>query len=167
MRKSWAEYKRDARKRERDRLKNLPDLLPAHSAKQPFNEFLDEDGQWFDVVTYLEWAGIDPKGAPQFDADEDPGFLEEIDDGPNRGSIGRAERFVGCLIDAAGEMAAIVNRYKKKEITYRIHEIETGDLSEPDARRRALADIVRLKKMLDQLDKQVRWTFPQWKVTGD
>jgi hypothetical protein len=26
--------------------------------------------------------------------------------------------------------------------------------------------VTRLNKMLDQLDKQVRWTFPQWKVTG-
>jgi len=30
----------------------------------------------------------------------------------------------------------------------------------------AIKEAVELNKMLDQLNKQVRWTFPQWKVTG-
>jgi hypothetical protein len=165
MRKSWATYKREQRDRERERLRNRPDILQS-LLKQPFNEYLPTDGNWNSVWYALEWAGIDPDAVPQFENDDDPGYFEE-DDGPNRGAIGRAERMVGCLIDAASEMAAIINRYKKKEITERIQEIETLDMSEPDARKQAHVEIVRLKKMLGQLDKRVRWTFPEWKVTGE
>jgi hypothetical protein len=71
------------------------------------------------------------------------------------------------VIDAASQLATGINSYKRKEITDRIHEIETSDLSDPKTRKQALADIVRLKTMLGQLDKQVRWTFPQWRVTAD
>lgn len=159
----------EKQRRYRERIKNKQRLAADPSddfTKVPFNEYLPEDGNWREVLTYLEWAGINPDAAPDFETDTDPDCQED-DDGPNRGSIGRAERMVESLIDAAGEMASIINRYKRKEIADRIHDIETSDLSAPDTRKQALADIVRLKKILDQLDKQVRWTFPQWKVTGE
>ena len=79
----------------------------------------------------------------------------------------KAEIMVGQLIDAAASLARIVNDYKRDEIDVRIAEIEQSDLSTPDAKKKAFADMARLKKMRDQLDKQVRWTFPQWKVTGE
>ena len=37
---------------------------------------------------------------------------------------------LAALLDSAGELASIINRYKQKEITDRIHEIETQELSE-------------------------------------
>ena len=74
---------------------------------------------------------------------------------------------VGCLIDAASQLADIINKYKRKEISDRMQEVEASDLSDPDVRKKALADMVRLQKMTEHLDKQVRWTFPQWKVTGE
>lgn len=164
MRKSWADYKREQRKRKAEAAKQAGDPTDA-IAKVKFHEYLT-DSDWGEVSIYLEWAGINPNAIPSFDTDDDPNHNPETD-GPLRGSIGRAERMVGCLMDAASLLATEINAYKRKEIDARIHEIETGDLSDPKARKQALADIVRLKKMLDQLNRQVRWTFPQWKVTGD
>ncbi|MHA6643233.1 hypothetical protein [Mesorhizobium sp. A623] len=152
-----------ARKAEREKLAGDPtDAI----AMIKFNEFLSDNPNWDEVKTYLEWAGIDPDGIPTFATDDDPDHNPETD-GPYRGSIGRAERMVGCLLDAATELATIVNTYKRKEINDRIHEIETSDLSDPNTRKQALTDIVRLKKMLEQLDTQVRRNLPRWEVTGE
>lgn len=140
---------------------------------EPFYRWY-EGGSDFQMC--LDIAGIE---APAIEDDSDPksatGEIEPIfadnpEDSPYynaKGSLSRAEIMVGALISATVELADLINRYKRKEITDRIHAIETTDLSDPDTRKQALADIVRLKKMLDQLNKQVRWTFPQWKVTGD
>ena len=83
--------------------------------------------------------------------------------GDASGAIGRAKVTIGCLIDAAVTLAGIVNTHLKKEISDRLAELE--DPRQAD-RATAMNEAVRLNKMLDQLDKQVRWTFPQWKVTG-
>ncbi|MCF6370967.1 hypothetical protein [Rhizobium halophilum] len=113
---------------------------------------------------YLETAGI---AIPDYAVagDSDPEWKEE--DGPNRGSIGRAERIVGLLLDAAGALAGQINQYKTDEINARITELEQADLNDPDVRKQALADIVTLTKIRDQLQKQVRWTLPQWRVKSD
>jgi len=134
--------------------------------RTPFFEFYQQGitGD-FEIPVYL--AGAEP---PSF-RDDGPAVFSSMLDGlevpkaPN--SLARAEIAVGCLIDAAAELARIVNDYKQSEIKARIAEIEQADLSDPTAKKQALADIVRLQKMLDQLSKQVRWTFPQWKVTGE
>lgn len=165
MAKSAAEYQRAYRERKAEQAKLAGDPTDKIASRR-FHEYLPDDGNWQEVLTYLEWAGINPDAVPRFDTDDDPEHDPE-NDGPNRGSIGRAERMVGMLLDAATELAAIVNRYKRKEISDQIQEIETSDLSDPDARKQALADVVRLQKMLDQLEKRVRWSLPQWKVTGE
>jgi hypothetical protein len=137
--------------------------------KRPFFEHLSIDPNWSSVEAALDVAGIE---WPTFKDDSGPksitGTFEE--DGTYErfpGSVGRAEIMVSAFLDAATELAGIVNRYKRKEISDRIHEIETSDLSNPDVRKHALADIIRLKQMLEQLDRQVRWGLPQWKVTGE
>jgi hypothetical protein len=133
-------------------------------AERPFNEYLTAS-DWSEVLTYLDWAGINPDAVPTFDTDDDPEHNPETD-GPYRGSIGRAERMVGLFLDAASQLASMINDYKKQEIGRAIAELEGADLTDPAVKRKALADIVRFNKLSDQLDKQVRWTLPQWKVKG-
>ena len=164
--------------RERQKQKRLADLkLPdtRHDAspfRQPFFEAFQDDGNTSNVEISLDYAGIEPVSFPD---DSGPksftGQIEQMatDSGEEayRGaqkSLGRAEVMVGCLIDAAAELASIINTYKRKEIRQRIVEMEESDLTDPVARKAALAQIVRLNKLLDQLDKQVRWTFKQWKI---
>lgn len=48
-----------------------------------------------------------------------------------------------------------------------VTEIEQADLPDPAARKAAMAEVVRLNKLLDQLAKPVRWSFPQWRLKGD
>ena len=134
-------------------------------ATRRFHEYLPDDPEWNEVQTYLEWAGIKPDAIPTFDTDNDPDH-DPVSDGPYRGSIGRAERMVGCLLDAASELAGIINRYKREEIDRAIARLESADLSDAEKRKQALEDVVRLTRYRDQLDKQVRWSLPQWRVTG-
>ncbi|QDC02310.1 hypothetical protein [Mesorhizobium sp. 8] len=141
--------------------------------REPFFEWYNGGS---DFQMCLDIAGIE---APEIEDDSDPksatGEIEAIftdnpEDSPYynaKGSLARAEIMVGALISATVELASLVNRYKRKQITDRIRQIETSDLSDPDARKQALTNVVRLNKMLEQLDKQVRWTFPQWKASGE
>lgn len=162
--------------RQRQKEKKKADLRKAEGAPQevfqtPFFEFLGDfcySGSDYNVS--LDLAGIEP---PQIEDDRGPEAYT-LDEGAiaaglfkdAKGSLGRAEVLVGCLVAAAVDMAHQINDYKRTEIKARLAEIEAADLSDPETRKAALKDVARLNKMLDQLDKQVRWTFPQWKVTG-
>lgn len=164
------------RYRDRQRAKKEVELKRPESIdgkslyKQPFYEWLEDDDSWSCAVMNFDIAGIEP---PLFHDDSDPQSFEgeiEKSDGPlapGGGSLARAEILVGQLIDAAGEIAESINNYKRHELKMRISELEQRDLSDPAIRKQALADIVRLQKMRDQLSKRVRFTFQQWKATGE
>jgi hypothetical protein len=141
--------------------------------RAPFHEFFGGHGHDLDFDLALALAGIP---APTFDDDHGPeafvlnDAIEGLDDPFNgaTGASGRAEVMIGCLIDAAMSLAHLVNEYKVSEIKARMAEIEAymAENSGEMTPVQALYDHARLQKMLDQLEKQVRWTFPQWKVTG-
>mgnify|MGYP001344532491 CR=1 FL=1 len=168
MAKSNAERLREfkARKKEQEKIASLTlnDVF-----KTPFFESLpedfDQDSQFADC---LEFIGIevpefkDDRGLEDFTNYSDASAANFV--APGLGSLGRAEVMVTALIEAAQDLAGFVGDYKRKEIKARLAEIEASDLSEPQARKAALKEAARLNKMLDQLDKQVRHTFPQWKV---
>lgn len=167
--------------RERQKVKKIEALKFADDKavaemRSPFFEYFDNHGEQEVFTCCMDTAGIEP---PDFSDDSAPksatGEVEKIfEDNPEASvyhgrtnSLARAEIMVGQLIDAAASLARIVNDYKRDEIDARITEIEQLDLSDAEAKKKAFADMARLKKMRDQLDKQVRWTFPQWKVTGE
>lgn len=143
----------------------------------PFYEWFEgQAGGFSDFARCFDTAGME---APDIEDDSNPrslsGQVEQSFEGePERspyarggGSLARAEIMVGCLIDAASELARIINEYKRTQISHKLEEIEKADLSDPGVRKDALAEVVRLQKMLEHLDKQVRWSFPQWKLAGD
>jgi hypothetical protein len=156
----------EKQKRYRERLKEKERAAPEITReflKQSFNEYLDENlSEWTEVTTYLEWAGV--KHPPEFESDEDPEWINEETDGPYRGAIGRAERMVGCFLDAATQLAEIINDYKRQEIERALAELERADLSDPAVKKEVVANLVRLNKIQDRLKKRVRWTLPEWKV---
>lgn len=167
MAKSAAERKRISR--ERARREVIISAKPDEDVfRAPFFEFFkwrtDGSSDW---SMYFDMAGLE---APEIVDDSDPksllGDLEqyELYKGYER-SIGRAEIMLAALLDATGELARIINDYKRREIGERIQELEALDLSDPETRKKVLADMVRFQKMLDQLDKEVRWTFPQWRTS--
>lgn len=170
MAKSNAERLREfkARKKEREKIASL--TLDG-VFKTPFFETLDADFHFSsEFADNFEFMGIP---TPRFVDDQGP---EQHTDysraigGPsfdaNPRSLGRAELMVTALVEAAKYLAIEVQAYKRNEIKARLAELEASDLSDPATKKAALANAARLNKMLDQLDKQVRITFPQWKVTG-
>lgn len=167
-----AERKRRSRAKQRtavlthDEASTLSDI-----ALTPFFASPEMDANWMDIAADLDAIGMDVRGFYDDSGSRSYSGKEyETDDTmeqPARNSLGRAELMIGGLISAAQQIAQIVNNYKRREIDARIAEIEQSDLSDAEAKKKAFADMAKLKKMRDQLSKQVRWAFPQWKVSGE
>ncbi len=136
--------------------------------KQTFSEYVEEQGGLSDFEVPLGIAGIEP---PTFFDERDPiefadpTAIHNVEDPfPDaKGSVGRAEVVIGCLIDAAAELAGQVNAYKREELAARLAELESSDGADM---AKAMQEAVTLNKIIDRLNKQVRRNFPQWKITG-
>lgn len=159
-RKSWAEYKRLQRQRARLEMKSQPDAFRG-LVKKPFFEFFDDWGG-----ETLEWCG-DVLGEKWWDFPDDRGLqpstdqaLVEEDLANASNSLGRAEVILSTLIDAADELSTAINEYKRREITGRLKEIDEKNPIN-------FGEVDRLKRMLYQLHRPVRWPFSQWKVTKE
>jgi hypothetical protein len=136
--------------------------------RMPFSTWVKDGDKLDDLIEYTALAGFT---LPPFENERDPhDFVidrelfgdEDLFDGA-RGALGRAEISIGVLMDAAVVLAKAVNRFKKSEIEARLAELENSETAD---RATAMKEAVKLNKILDQLDKQVRRSFPQWKVTG-
>lgn len=168
------------RYRERQKAKKHEDMKKPTEQNSlfvtPFFEFFTKDEQVSSQYCQsLELAGIE---AVAFEDDSGPeaSTLDDLRDdfeeggignpfGSARGSsLGKAEVLVGCLLDAAYDLAGWISDYKKTEIKARIAELENSDLSDPDARRAAFAKVAELRKMLEDLERTIRWQLPRWKV---
>jgi ribosomal protein S15P/S13E len=138
--------------------------------RRPFSEWLSSnDENWSEFEIPLDVAGIQP---PSFSDDRDPasatGAIDpETYEQVRKASIGRAEVMIESLLEAARALADHVNAYKRDELSARIEELDSADLSNPTTKKTALADIVRLTKARDRLEKQVRYTLPEWKVQSE
>lgn len=157
------ERKRRSLARRRAEERRAGDPTDAY-AEVPFFQYLIDNGQaWKNAESNLAIAGMSlPAFTDDTDVEWDPGIHDE----PFRGSIGRAERMVELLKDAVVDLAREINTYKRAALDNAISRIEAADLSEPAAKQSALAEIVRLNRMRDQLDKNVRWEHPQYEVKG-
>lgn len=140
--------------------------------KTPFFQRLENDGNWSSVELCFDLLGIDP---PVFEDDRGPeDFASEAcfstDEDrveafqSSEKSIGRAEVMVDMLLDAAMELSHIINRYKQDELRKRRDELEGSDLSEPNRRGDALEAAAEIAKLQEELQKNVRRTFPVWRV---
>ena len=167
------------RYRERQKAKKQSELkqptAPSEIYKTPFCEFFTHDEQLGSQYTQaLELVGLEPV---MFNDDSGPetSTLDDLHDdfedtgtsnpfGDSKGSsLGKAEIVVASLLDAASDLASWINDYKKSEIKARIAELEASDLPDADARRDAFAKVAELNKMLEDLDKTIRWPLPVWK----
>ncbi|RWK85296.1 MAG: hypothetical protein EOR52_27710 [Mesorhizobium sp.] len=162
MTKTSAEYQRAYRQRKAELAKKAGDPTDK-VATQPFSEFLPNDGNWPVIEEVLDCVGVTP---PAFDSDTDDQWQEQWGE-PYRASIGRAERMVGAFLDAASGLADAIARYKRKEIDRSIADLEASDMTDRAIKKEALDEIMRLNRVRDQLERQVRWSLPQWKTTGE
>ncbi len=170
---SAKERKQQQLKREQKQLRLLPDSSYEY-LRVPFHVHLETDSNWSSVTLPLEMAGIEP---PEFEDDRGPEAYafeecfatdEDRDEafGGAAKSIGRAEVMIGLLMDAATELALIVNKYKRTELERRLKEIEAADLSDPEERKAALEQVVHIEKIKGALSKNVRRSLPQWEAKG-
>ena len=168
---SAKERKQAQIERERALLAKKPDATYPY-LRVPFFERLDADANWSSVEMCFDLLGIDP---PIFEDDRGPEdfandacFSTDEDKveafQSSKGSVGRAEVMVDMLIDAATELSHIINRYKQDELRQRREELEKSDLSEPDRRGEALEAAAEIAKLQDALQKNMRRTFPVWRV---
>jgi hypothetical protein len=163
---------KEFRDRKKQELSTLPDSTYPF-LQTPFFEWKEGQTEWDSAEYHFHAAGYE---APIMNNDSGPrsvdGEVELTADGDCHpyagfeGSIGRAEALVDHLIAAATNVAIAINTYKKEEITARIAEIENTDLSNPEVKRKAFADIVRLHKMLERLDRMNRISIYEYKIKG-
>jgi hypothetical protein len=171
MAMSPADRKRKQIERDRAAMRELPDSTYPFLS-QPFHEWV-ANSDWEAAEHDINAAGMsmpgfeDNSGPKSFDGEVEKGASKDWHPYPGyQGSIGRAESMVDYLVDALSQMTAAINAYKLEQLNARILELEDADLSSDDARKAALADIVRLSKMKEHLGKTVRISLPQWKVKG-
>ncbi len=163
--------------RQRQKQKKKEGLLKAapksDDFREPFFKFYDDHGELITLSIALNFVGyeipefVDDRGPEAYAIDYFPREGAGPDEDPFEGasnSLGRAELLVGGFLDATITLAGMVNNYKKKEIEARLAELAAAELDDPKARKAALKEAARLHKILDQLNKDVRWTFPQWKT---
>lgn len=159
--------------RDREKAKAQSDIRKGGDAaadlfQTPFSVWAQNDNNIADLFNYSSLAGF---ALPPFEDERDPeDYVLDREAhcdgdlfGDAKGALGRAEATIGILQDVALLVAQSVNDYKRAEITARLTELESSDTTD---RATAMQEAVKLNKMLDQLKKQVRRTFPQWKVTG-
>ena len=161
------ERKRRQLEREEQERKRMPDASYPY-LHMPFFEYVENDPNWSNVELNFDLMGIP---APVFDNDDGPSSQSgQVDEDEvyagYSGSIGRAEVMIGQLLDAATELASIVNRYKLREIEARVREVEQIDLTDPEERKAALSEVVRLSQLRERLEKKVRRTLPEWSLKG-
>lgn len=167
-----AEKQRRYRERQKLAQKAAPDLT-ANFLRTPFFEYVDGREEW---GMYFDMMGVEP---PSFDDDSGPksawGEVEaggvETGEDPydafSKDSLGRAESMVSLLLDAATALAHTINGYKLSEIDARIAELERADLSDPNAKAKALRDIVTLQGLKARLEgKTFRRSFAEISVKG-
>jgi hypothetical protein len=170
---SPAEKQKAYRERQKKEQQSIEDSSYRY-LKTPFYECAEEDPNWSSVTLAFEMLGMEP---PEFADDRGPEAFafdhcfstdaqkQEVF-AAHPGSIGRADAMVGILLDAASELADIVQKFKLRELDARLREIEKMDLSDADARKRALDEVAHIEKIKDALGKKTRRPLPQWEAKG-
>lgn len=165
MAKTPAERMREMRERKRKAAVKAEKALAPTIYQQAFSDFVG--GRSFAdhrLILGNEWwdfssdDGIKPLSDDTLDADEKH-------DASN--SLGKAELILNVLEDIATTLASDIHDYKLAQIRARFEEVALEQPTDEAHRERIVAESARLIRMEQQLDKEVRWTFPQWKVTGD
>ncbi|MBO9097634.1 MULTISPECIES: hypothetical protein [unclassified Rhizobium] len=167
MRKSWADYKRESRKRKRDKNLARERELNTSVFRKPFSEFMAEDrrtgfGAHYLILGNEWWSFEDDKGIQPADVAD----IDEDDFNAAFNSLGKAELVLSVLEEVVETLAQDIAVYKRRELETRISEIQKPQLTGTDANK-FLDDLEHLKKMRDRLNTRVRNTRPQTRASGE
>jgi hypothetical protein len=150
---------------EAERLRPAADVLRQY-AGEPFFAFVQRSANMDGFEIPLHLANIVP---PTFDDDSPAVFPVDLDglalpeNATN--SLGRAELIISCLLDAAGALAGEVQAYKLDQLAAEEARLnQAAETADAEGRRKIVADLLRLEKLRNKLNSNVRWTLPQWQV---
>lgn len=153
MTRKSAERVRRMRERRKELLKTLPDQTQEY-AQHGFAAFIGEDSLIFEEP--LDRLGVRIEGLH----DEEFTYHSDSAQGTvSMPALNRATALVGVLIDAATELASLVNAFKLKELDRKIEEIRVSDMSDPEQRQALLDEMVRLAELRKKLDGEFRRPF--------
>lgn len=166
MRKSWAEYKRNARKREKNRHSILERALNLSVFRRPFSNFTEIEarpgfGSHYLILGKKWWDFSVDDGIEPLDDEE----LGDDDRSAAFNSLGKAELVLSVLEDVVHTLAQDIAAYKRSEIETRISEIQEKGFVGTNAKA-SLDELERLKRMRHRLNKQVRRSLPQTMAAG-
>ncbi|MBP2446391.1 hypothetical protein [Rhizobium leguminosarum] len=169
MAKTPAERTREHRERliakEREKLLQ-PIPAPAY-VQTPFHAFME--GRHVDFEENLDAYGVQISGTDL--GEEVQKFETEAPWDRSFTSLERARGMMGVFLDAAKELAALINEYKLQEIEAAIdaaHEV-SADLPRGDveALKKSFAEIERLKAIRSELRKPMRHTLLSVDAKGE
>ncbi len=167
MRKTAAEYQKEYRARKKAAKNSAPDISRGF-VQRPISDFRSNlFSPGLDRFEFIE--NFVPFGLQFPEGFFDEKHTYDVDDlvgaelrFSGRPLLERLEGLAGAFLDAAMELHQTINEFKLAEIDARISEIENADLSEPEARAKALRDIVALQEVKSQLDgKSFRRSFAE------
>lgn len=175
MAKSALERKHDQIRRDKAQLRKSEDAAYPY-LDTPFFEWLRKSADdWENGLFHLDACQMPH---PEFEDDRDPQSIDgEVEllgwDDPNedyyagfKRSVGRAESLVNELIAAASNFALSINQYKKEMLQKKKSEIELSDLADPEVRKKAFDDIVKIDAMLKRLEKMKRISIYEFQLKG-
>lgn len=169
MAKSSAERTREYRDRMKAKQREAQrEPIPAPAYVQtPFHAFME--GRHLELEESLDAYGIHISGTNL--GQEVQEFETEAPWEHTFTSLERARAMMGVMLDAAKELAALINEYKLQEIEAAIdaaHEV-SADLprGDVDALKKSFAEIERLKAIRSELRKPTRHTLLSVDAKGE
>lgn len=176
-RKTPAEYQREYRERVAKAREAKGDQTEPF-LRRPFFEFMqtvdNDNSDWSTLDVYAAHSGIE-FDYPTDDTDVDFQKITDLgevggfspgDLGKHGNSLAKAERMMATFAVGHRVLANLINQYKREELQARIAELEASDLTDPTLRKAALADLVKLNRLLERLRKEERFTYPAVEIKG-
>lgn len=169
MAKSAAERTREYRQRQKEKMREgmleaskLPDY-----AKSSFEEFLGK--RILELDENLDALGVQVLGSSLNEKKQE--FPSEYKRDEPLTALQRAEGLADVFIDAANELAALINAYKLEEVEKAINdaEVESANLPRGDveALKASFANIERLKRIQSQLQRPTRHTLASYRAKDE
>lgn len=154
-----AEKQRRYRERLKSRERSAPDLS-ADAVTRSFSQFIAEDGEAQFVMSFMDET-LASIGLQRLDLqkDEDPEWDPNWGT-PNTGSLGKATRAVDAFIDCAAHLAEVINRFKLAEVDTALASLKTRN-------KNSLAEAVRLTRVKERLQREIRRSFKPTTVKGE
>lgn len=169
MVKSPAERSREFRERQRAKAREHMTTVAAPPAylRRSFADFLGASSLMLDENLDAFGVHIDGTGL-----DEDvQRFASQYEHEEPLNSLQRATALVGVFIDAAAELATLINRYKLEEIERAIDAAVEASANLPrgdvEALKASFAEIDKLKAIRTDLRTPKRFTFPAVTAKGE